>query len=303
MFDTGYVQHILPGLKHRLRHCMQSIPIHTLSGASRLSDFEMEQWQKTVSASAPPLPHRHNFYELLFFTAGSGQHEIDFVNHAVKAPAVHFVSAQGVHVVKRKPGSQGFSLMFSPAFLPESLLLRNLPFYKPGSTPVLNLQKTQYTHLLPLLTLIAEAYNGSSSLKREVLQALFQALLLKLQEFYLQQQPQVQPQAGKVEFVHNLEQLLEQHYLEHWRVNDYARALHLSVNNLSVLCKKHFSLSAQQLINQRLLLEIKRRLAYSNKAVKEICFDLNFEDPAYFNRFFRKYAGVTPLAYRNALSK
>lgn len=281
---------------------MKTIPIHKLPAISRVSDFEMEQWSKSISGSETPLPHRHNFYELLFFTGGSGTHEIDFVDYPVKGMAVHFVSAQCVHVVKRKPGSQGFSLMFAPAFLPDQQLLRNLAYYKAGSTPVLNLNKAAYHTLAPLIALIITEYNQNSPLRRELLQALFQALLLKLQHHYLQQQPQAQKQVKKVEFVSSLEQLLEQHYLNHWRVNDYARALNLSVNNLSVLCKKHFSLSAQQLINQRLLLEIKRQLVYTNKPIKEICFELKFEDPAYFNRFFRKYTGVTPLAYRKAIT-
>jgi AraC-like DNA-binding protein len=57
-----------------------------------------------------------------------------------------------------------------------------------------------------------------------------------------------------------------------------------------------------EIINERITLEAKRVLAYSDKSVAETCFDLGFEDPSYFVKFFKRYAGVLPSDFRKAIS-
>jgi AraC family transcriptional regulator, transcriptional activator of pobA len=51
------------------------------------------------------------------------------------------------------------------------------------------------------------------------------------------------------------------------------------------------------------VLEAKRQLAYSQRSVKEICYELGFEDPAYFSRFFRNHTGYAPHDFRDAMFK
>jgi len=56
--------------------------------------------------------------------------------------------------------------------------------------------------------------------------------------------------------------------------------------------------SPSQIIKDRLILEAKRQLKFSNKTVKEIAFELGFDDPAYFSRLFSKGTGSSPAKYR-----
>lgn len=53
-----------------------------------------------------------------------------------------------------------------------------------------------------------------------------------------------------------------------------------------------------QIINERIVLEAKRMLRYLPLRVKEISRDLGFEDPSYFNKFFKKITGMTPVDFR-----
>ena len=53
-----------------------------------------------------------------------------------------------------------------------------------------------------------------------------------------------------------------------------------------------------QIINERIILEAKRMLRYSSLRVKEVSIDLGFEDPSYFNKFFKKITGITPADFR-----
>ncbi|MFO1402859.1 MAG: helix-turn-helix domain-containing protein, partial [Steroidobacteraceae bacterium] len=92
--------------------------------------------------------------------------------------------------------------------------------------------------------------------------------------------------------------LLEAHYLEHWPVARYARALGLTESRLNRLCEHQSGRSAFALAQERLALEARRRLIYIAVPVAQLARELGFRDPAYFSRFFRRHAGVPPDRYR-----
>ncbi len=58
-----------------------------------------------------------------------------------------------------------------------------------------------------------------------------------------------------------------------------------------------------ELLHDRIVLESKRNLAFSHKSVKEICYELGFEDPAYFSRFFKNNTGISPQDFRDMMFK
>lgn len=281
---------------------MQSIPIHDLHATGKTPKFEVAPWSKTISKYNASLPHRHNYYEALLFMKGKGVHEIDFTAYPFSPCSVHFVSAKQVHVVRREPGSIGFSILFAKEFLPAGFPLHDFDFFKPGAHPVLKLNAKNFAALKSLYDSLREEYISGNKMKREALQSLLHLFFVKTQRLYEAASGKMEPVAKRNDFSEQLEKLIEEKYNSHWRANDYAQALNMSVTHLNSLCKQHFSKSTEALIQERILLEIKRLLVYSNSAVKEICYTLNFEDPAYFIRFFKKHTGLTPLEYRKSVS-
>jgi AraC family transcriptional activator of pobA len=92
--------------------------------------------------------------------------------------------------------------------------------------------------------------------------------------------------------------LLEAHYRDHWPVARYAERLGLSTERLNRLVRAETGLNAQALLHARLFREACRRLVHVAAPVSRIGFDLGFEDPAYFCRFFKRHAGCGPRDYR-----
>ena len=93
--------------------------------------------------------------------------------------------------------------------------------------------------------------------------------------------------------------MIEREFRRQHRVQDYARRLAVSPDHLSVLSHRHLGRSAGDVIRQRLLIEAKRLLSYSDKPAFVVAAELSFADAAYFGRFFRRETGATPGRYRN----
>jgi len=81
-------------------------------------------------------------------------------------------------------------------------------------------------------------------------------------------------------------------------VSDYASMLNISPGHLSESVKNQSGKPAIKHIHDRLVMESRRLLLHTNKSLKEIAYDLGFSDSPYFNRFFKRETGLTPVQYR-----
>ncbi|KAB7615481.1 helix-turn-helix domain-containing protein [Amylibacter sp. SFDW26] len=91
--------------------------------------------------------------------------------------------------------------------------------------------------------------------------------------------------------------LVEDTYAEHHDASFYSDALNLSTATLNRRVKDEMGKTIMQAVNERLALEARVALRSGNRSVKEVAFDLGFQDPLYFSRFFRKHFGKSPLHY------
>lgn len=103
---------------------------------------------------------------------------------------------------------------------------------------------------------------------------------------------------NEVDFFRDFSRHLEIHFREKHNVSEYADLLHIAPKTLTHKFKSLGLESPNQLIINRILLEAKRLLIYTDKTVKEIAYDLGYEDPAYFNRLFTGKMGSTPSNFK-----
>jgi AraC family transcriptional activator of pobA len=92
--------------------------------------------------------------------------------------------------------------------------------------------------------------------------------------------------------------LLEDHFMTIKKPAEYADNLNISTDYLNECVKSTTGHSVSYQIQQRIVLEAKRLLYYSDKSVKEIASELGYEDYPYFSRLFTKVTGVTALDFR-----
>ena len=99
----------------------------------------------------------------------------------------------------------------------------------------------------------------------------------------------------------NLKDAIEQHYKTKRTASDYANLLSITPSALAKISKTHFNKTLSGLINERIIIEAKRELYLTDKTVKEIAYELGYEDEFYFSRFFKVNAKVSPQLYRDTV--
>ncbi|MCI6864527.1 MAG: helix-turn-helix domain-containing protein [Anaerobiospirillum succiniciproducens] len=92
--------------------------------------------------------------------------------------------------------------------------------------------------------------------------------------------------------------LIETNYAKQLTVSDYAKLMAVTESRLKEVCRRFSSISPKRMIFERVSLEAKRRLVYSDTPVTKIAAELGFDDPSYFARFFVRCVGQSPTQWR-----
>ncbi|EJL83501.1 DNA-binding domain-containing protein, AraC-type [Herbaspirillum sp. CF444] len=253
-----------------------------------------------------PFLHRHSYYHILWMSNARGNHVLDFDNYGILPHSVFFISPGQIHGWNSEFDASGYAINFSPEFFlqifPRIEELADFPFFHIANTdPVLYLTPTEHDELYPLLKEIEKENAGDQRWRYDVVRSFLQILLTKLRRLH-------KPHgAGAVlprsySLTKRFKFLIEQHYLEYGSVQDYAARLFVTDRKLNDAVKITTGRTATQLIHDRILMEAKRLLAQSELSIAEISYRLNFDDFAYFCRFFKKNVQMTPGEFKKKFS-
>jgi AraC family transcriptional activator of pobA len=253
-------------------------------------------------------PHLHQgLYQIVWLQKGLAQVTLDEWRGSVEGPAAIVVPPGVVHGFRFSSHSDGRVLTLSARLLVEGEFqtvgdaFRAL-FAAPG---VLDFSADD-SHALRLATQLADlsaefALPGTGEgAEGPVVQWLARAIIWRLARArQLRQRQGVVAQAHHAQFT-RFQALVEEHFLEHWPMERYARRLGLSTQRLNRLARREAGRSASQLVHERLVREACRRLVYIAVPATSLAFELGFEDPAYFSRFFKRHTGLSPQRWRVA---
>ena len=245
-------------------------------------------------------PHRHNFNEVLLFYKGGGTHDIDFTTSEIKSHSIHFVASDNVHLVLLAKDASGCNLLFDNDYIVKELISQ-LPFSK--TNPTLNLNDTDFKLIIELVECIKREYNNKQEGYQNIIQAYMQAFMLHLMRVYHNQYPELVEKSTKPELINRFMELLKQYYINHFTVEQYADKLNISAKHLIDICKTHTGKSPLQHIKEYTIAEAKKILFHTQLSVKEIAYQLGFDDPANFSRYFKSVTTYTPVEYREGIGK
>ncbi len=131
-----------------------------------------------------------------------------------------------------------------------------------------------------------------------VLRSFLQLFLAKSSSIKMRSMKFETQQNERDEQMEHFAKLLDIHFLDLHKPNDYAGLLAMTPNNFSKRCTRYFKKSPSVLIQERIVLEAKKKLHLTRMTIKEIAYSLNFSDEFYFSRFFKKFTKVSPQSFR-----
>ncbi|ANH81992.1 AraC family transcriptional regulator [Niabella ginsenosidivorans] len=251
-------------------------------------------------------PHRHSFYHMVLFTSGKGTHTVDFSRFEVQPFQVYCMTPGQVHSWHFTSAVTGYVVNFSEHFFRDFLLNPYYPerfsfFSGVVDECVFRLPEALHTRIVRLLEDVIR-YAGGEAPQQDMVRVWLLEVFLLMENGLTRRSTKAIPEQKKVLLQH-LRRLIDSNYKLMRLPKEYADLLYVTPNHLNALCRDLLGMTAGELIRNRVLLEAKRLLTNVNMTVAEIAYELDFQDNSYFNRFFKKYEGITPDAFRNNFLK
>lgn len=254
------------------------------------------------------IDHVHGFYEIVWFQEGAGVHNVDFNEYPVVPNSVFFISPGQVHSFDQRHDQKGIVLKFCDELLNEahnndSIYLKYNIFNAFDNIPYLIINEEAAAKLSAIVKDIDKEIEESGKIgHKDYLQALVKMFLICVQRgsANIENAP-LNPSRNSNKVFLEFRQLLEENFTTLHTVKDYASLLNVSTKTLTMYVNDCSPYSPLEIINNRIILEAKRLLRYSNLMIKEIAYRLGFEDPSYFVKFFKRQVHHSPADYREPI--
>ncbi len=245
-------------------------------------------------------PHTLSFYDITFIQSGSGELCLDGESIILESNTIVFTSPFQVRSWKSLNSLKGIALFFVRDFVnmlfnDRYFLDRFMFFDNSGVISHLKVDSEFFSNIFEILVEMEKEFQTKDIDTNEILASNLYKILASLNRktrlHNLEAKVFVNP------YIHAFKQLLEEKFKEEHQVNFYAQELAITSSHLSDLCKKNLGVNASEIIKDRLVLEAKRLILYTELNIKQIAFALNFSESANFNRFFKNNVGCSPGSY------
>jgi AraC-like DNA-binding protein len=175
-------------------------------------------------------------------------------------------------------------------------------FYGSNGVMFMELDADYARKINALLTVFLDEFSEKDNIQGEMLRMLLKRLIILITRLAKRQHLNgFDLPEEEFDLVRRFNLLVENHYRQYHQVQDYANLLNKSPKTLSNLFAQYNHKTPLQVIKERIALEAKRLLQYTDKTSKEIAFELGFEDPANFSRFFKQQTGLPPGDFKTSL--
>lgn len=265
-----------------------------------------------INLSRLPVSYVTTLYKISFieklggkFRYGQGYYDFDEGSMVFTSPN------QVVGSTSMYKGNEGYSLIFHQDFLqgyPLAVKIRQYGFFSYSSNEALHLSVQERTTVASIFKIIEEELNSRiDDFSQEVVIAQIELLLTYARRFYKRQF--LTRQAATSDLLQQFEAVLSNYFqkeepIDHGlpTVQHLAEQLNYTPNYLSDMLRSLTGLSAQQHIHEQLIERSKELLATTTLSVSEIAYQLGFEHPQSFSRFFKNKTQLTPAQFKSSLN-
>jgi AraC family transcriptional activator of pobA len=286
----------------KLHTSHEQIPVYSLKADdSGNKQFRIYNYKGDFPDRSEVLvPHRKDYYLLVFIRLGGGRQWIDMNPYTLKDNTIYLMAPNQVIVKEEMVQLTSTGIAFTKDFLAvqENMSLMMLPIIKnPESVHELMLKEKDIVFVEDIIAKITFEYQNPSEWQHQMLGAYLIVLLTYLSRIYSEQLSENDISTDKT-LLKNFLTKVNDCFSELHEVSDYASLLNISPGHLSESIKNQSGRPAIKHIHDRLIMESRRLLMHTDSSIKEIAYNLGFTDASYFNRFFKRETGLTPVEYR-----
>lgn len=248
-------------------------------------------------------PHRTSFFSILWFQKGNPTHMVDFNPVDIKPNTILFLNKAIVQQFDKKGAFDGKAILFSEnffckteqdtTFLKSTMLFNDL--FWGGQIRLLE-SNAVFSGLFDQIEV--ELKNSRDNFQYDILRNLLHNLLLCSERERQKQDFTEIKKSTDLDYVLHFKDILERQYKDQKQVSGFAYALGMTEKRLNQATSKILGKTPKQIIDERIMLEAKRLLVHTNESIKEIGFELGFEEPTNFIKYFKKHHLTTPVEFR-----
>ena len=266
----------------------------------RICDFNENEIEHNL------IPHLHDYYSIFWIESGEAIHATEFVEYSLKADTILFVPPGLKHRMYLDKSVGGVYILFNEEFVQYNRVniqpLKNYRlFNNPDFKSLITVEDGNKEKLSNITNLIHNELQNRDEYSQEIVLNLLHLFLLESRRIFDQQNqaPREESEETPDTTIIRFKQLIEDNFIREKNVSPYAGMLNMNASCLNELTKRVTGITAGELIRNRVIEETKKLLYSSRMSGKEIAYELGFEDPAYFSRFFKKYTGMTLNEFRD----
>jgi len=284
---------------------MKKYPIYSVQNFN-CNDIHREFYVNTFkehlkSHSFVEEPHRHDSYLMVFFTNGSGIHEIDFDSFKIKSGSLFVLQPGQMHHWSLSEDIEGFVIIFSQELYNlyfGQKKINDYNFYNSIlNRPEVDFKTEEIAKILPYFDLLIQENSENNKLQLDKMLNLLDCIHIEIARKYGETFSH-QTHSYNIK-ISAFEVLLEEHFRTQKLPSFYAEKLNITLKHLNRICNEILQKTATEVIMDRLILEIKRMLIDKQLAVNEVAYAVGYEDYSYFSRVFKKQTGLSPTEFRN----
>lgn len=252
---------------------------------------------------------RNNYFSLIWVQEGNGIVKADFAEYDFEQNTLFAFSPYQPYMLTAKESTKGIAIYFHSDFFCifkhhkeiscNGVLYNNIynpPFVKVDTQSAVTFQM--------LSEQIKTEMQNADLAQYELLVSYLKIFLITAARLKTQQQPaaaEILKDQKEPFILQKLKDAIEANFKTKHSPVDYADLLYITPKALAKITKTHFNKTLSSLINERIIIEAKRELYLTDKAVKEIAYELGYEDEYYFSRFFKVNTDVSPQMYRETV--
>ena len=246
--------------------------------------------------------HKLSFYAILLTTENGGTYNLNFKDYRYKKGTLFTIRKDNIHKFY-KSKAKGVLLVFTENFiinhsseLEASKIF--LLFNEMLASPKLQLNKVEFNEIITLIDLIKQEYiEVKDDYSSNIVRNFVQVIITKL--FRIKSKDNIVFENNKYlsKFL-AFQELVEEHCFENKKVSFYANKMAVTTKTLSNVTQSIIHKSAKSFINDIVIIQSKRLIINSQDSLTEISYQVGFDEPSNFFKYFTKYAGISPSQFR-----